>query len=54
MHDLVYLLFDTNVLTDFMISLFLAAPVPILRRARKLMATSVRNGLRFFLSLEKK
>ena len=40
---------NTNVLTGFMISLFLAAPVPKVRRAWNLMWTSVRNGIRFFL-----
>ena len=40
-------LFDTNVLTGFMISLFLAAPAPRVRRARKLMGTSLQHGLRF-------
>ena len=47
-------LFDTNVPTGFMISLFLAAPAPRVRRARKLMGTSLQHGLRFFsLVLEK-
>ena len=47
-------LFDTNVLTGFMISLFLAAPAPRVRRARKLMGTSLQHGLRSFsLVLEK-
>ena len=47
-------LFDTNVLTGFMISLFLAAPAPRVRTARKLMGTSLQHGLRFFsLVLEK-
>ena len=47
-------LFDTNVLTGFMIFLFLAAPVPRLWRAWNLMGTSVRSGLRFFLLFGKK
>ena len=42
-------LFDTNVPTGFMISIFLAAPAPGKRRARNLMKTSVGNGQRFFL-----
>ena len=42
-------LFDTNVLTGFMILLFRAAPAPRVPRARSLMRTSVRNGLKFFL-----
>ena len=42
-------LFDANFVTIFMISLFLAAPVPRVRRAWNLMGTSVRNGPRFFL-----
>ena len=50
----IFRLLDTNVLTGFMIFLFLAAPVPRVRRAWNLMGTSVRNGLRFFLLLWKK
>ena len=41
--------FDANILTGFMISLFLAAPALRVRRAWNLMGTSVRDGLRFFL-----
>ena len=51
-------LYDTNLLTLFMISismaLFLAVPAPRVRRARKLMRKSIRNGLRSFLLLGKK
>ena len=47
-------LFDTNVLTGSMISLFAAAPAPKVRRERNLMGISVRNGLRFFLLFGKK
>ena len=50
----IFRLLDTNVLTGFIIFLFLAAPVPRVRRAWNLMGTSVRNGLRFFLLLWKK
>ena len=50
----IFRLLDTNVLTGFMIFLFLAAPVPRVRRAWNLMGTSVPNGLRFFLLLWKK
>ena len=46
-------LFDTstNVLTGFMISLFLAAPALRVRRAWNLMGKSVWNRIRFFLLL---
>ena len=47
-------LFNTNALTGFMISLFLAAPALTVRRAWNLMGTSVRNGIRFFLLFRKK
>ena len=40
-------LFNTNVRTGFMISLFLVAPALRLRRAKNVFATSVRNKLRF-------
>ena len=46
-------IFDTNILTSFMISLFLVTPAPRVRRTRSLMGTSVRNGLRFFLLIGK-
>ena len=46
-------IFDTNILTSFMISLFLLTPTPRVRRTRSLMETSVRNRLRFFLLFEK-
>ena len=46
-------IFDTNILTSFMISLFLVTPAPRVRRTRSLMETSVRNRLRFFLLFEK-
>ena len=46
--------FDANILTGFMISLFLAAPALRVRRAWNLMGTSVRDGLRFFLLFGKK
>ena len=42
-------LFDANFVTIFMIFLFLAAPVPRVRRAWNLMGTSVRDGPRLFL-----
>ena len=45
---------NTNVLTGLMISLFLPAPAPRVRRSWDLMGTSVRNGLRFFLLFGKK
>ena len=45
---------DSNFLTGFMISLFLAAPDPRLRRVRNLTRTSVQNGIRFFLLFGKK
>ena len=47
-------LFDTNVQTGFIISLFLAAPAPRVRKVWDLMGTSVRDGLRFFLLFGKK
>ena len=49
-------LFDTNtnVLTGFMISVFLAATAPRVRSAWNLTGTSVRNELRFFLLFGKK
>ena len=46
--------FDANALTGFMISAFLAARAPRVRRARNLMGKSVRNGLTFFLLFRKK
>ena len=45
--------FDTNALTGFMISLFLAAPAPRVRRAWNLMRASVPDWLRFFLLFAK-
>ena len=45
---------DTNVLTRFMISLFLAIPAARARRARNLMGKSIQNGLTFFLLFGKK
>ena len=49
-------LFDsnTNFLTGFMISLFLAATAQRVRRAWDLMILSAQNGLRFFLLFGKK
>ena len=47
-------LFDTNVLTGFMISLLVPLPAPSVRKARKLIGKSVQNGLRFFLLFWKK
>ena len=47
-------LFDTNVLTGFVISLLVALPAPSIRKARKLIGKSVQNGLRFFLLFWKK
>ena len=41
-------------LTGFMISLFLVAPAPRVRRASDLMGISVRNGLKFSLLYGKK
>ena len=51
-----YSLYDTNinVLTNLTISLFLAASASTVRRARNLIGTSVRNGLRLFLLFGKK
>ena len=46
--DLSYLI---PIFSGFMISLLLAAPAPRVRRARNLIGTLVRNGLRFFLLL---
>ena len=49
-----YNLFDTNHLAGFIISLFLTATAPRVRRIRNLMGTSVRNGIRFVLLFGKK
>ena len=43
----------TNVLTGFMISLFLAAPAPSVRKAWNLMGASVPNWLKLFLLFAK-
>ena len=45
---------NANVLTGFMISLFLEVPAQRVRGAWKLMGASVRNGLSFFLLFGKK
>ena len=45
---------DSNVLTGFIIYLFVATLDPRVRRARNLTRTSVQNGIRFFLLFGKK
>ena len=42
-------LLDTNSLTDFMVSLYLAGPVQRVQRAWNLIEISVGSGLRFFV-----
>ena len=51
--NLAYLIKNTNIVTGFMVSLFLAAPAPRVRRALDLMGTSERNGVRFFFCFGK-